>query len=59
MRLMLTTRHRRCIILTGQDAAAAIDDTNDDDEVQAVVSVGGDFEPAPAPFGFTSGDDDE
>jgi hypothetical protein len=58
MRLMLTTRHRRCIILTGDDATAAVDN-DDTDEVQAVVSIGGQFEPAPPPFGFTPDEDDE
>jgi hypothetical protein len=54
MRLMWQTRHRRVVILTGDDA------TSDDDEIGAVVdNTGGDFQPAAPPFGFGQPDEDD
>jgi hypothetical protein len=54
MRLMLQTRHRRVVILTGDDA------TSSDEEIGAVVdNTGGDLQPAPQTFGFGLPDEDD
>jgi hypothetical protein len=53
MKFALQTRHRRIVILTGDDIDAV-------DEISAVVdNTGGDFEPAPPPFGFAQPDEDD
>lgn len=55
MRFALQTRHRRIVILTGDDTTP-----DEDDDIKAVVdNTGGDFEPAPPVFGFTPPDEDD
>lgn len=55
MRLLLHTRHRRLLVLTGADVP-----DEDDGDVQAVVdNSGGCMEVAPPPFGFAMPDEDD